>query len=154
MSIYEGKTIWNYKHMRGKEYMELLKKYKDVISYLVFGGLTTVINVVIYAVLYNYLGAPNLVSTFIAWLVSVVFAFVTNKLFVFESTSWKLQTALYELATFFGCRILTGILDMVIMYLAVDVMGWNGTLWKILSNVLVIILNYIASKLLIFKRKE
>ncbi len=134
--------------------MELLKKYKDVISYLVFGGLTTVINVVIYAVLYNYLGAPNLVSTFIAWLVSVVFAFVTNKLFVFESTSWKLQTALYELATFFGCRILTGILDMVIMYLAVDVMGWNGTLWKILSNVLVIILNYIASKLLIFKRKE
>ncbi len=134
--------------------MELLKKYRDVISYLIFGGLTTVINVVIYAVLYNYLGAPNLVSTFIAWLVSVVFAFVTNKLFVFESTSWKLQTALYELVTFFGCRILTGILDMVIMYLAVDVMGWNGTLWKLLSNVLVIILNYIASKLLIFKRKE
>lgn len=134
--------------------MKLLKKYKDVISYLIFGGLTTVINVVIYYLLYNSLGMPNLLSTFCAWLVSVVFAFITNKLFVFESRSWKLRTALYEMAAFFGCRILTGILDMVIMYLAVDVMEWNGTLWKILSNVLVVILNYIASKLVIFKRKK
>lgn len=89
----------------------------------------------------------------IAWVAAVVFAFITNKLFVFGSKSFKTDVLVREMASFFGCRLLTGILDIVIMYIAVDVMDMNSTLWKFLSNILVIILNYLASKLVVFKKK-
>jgi putative flippase GtrA len=95
----------------------------------------------------------NLISTAAAWLVAVVFAFITNKIWVFDSKSTEVKIVLYELGTFFACRIATGIMDMVIMYIAVDVKNWNEMLWKLLSNIIVIILNYIASKLIIFKKK-
>ncbi|MCD7943922.1 MAG: GtrA family protein [Clostridia bacterium] len=133
--------------------IELIKKYKSVISYLFFGVCTTVINMATYYLCYNVSGIPNVPSTMIAWVVAVVFAYITNKLFVFDSKSFKADVLVREVASFFGCRLLTGILDVIIMYVAVDVMDMNSTLWKLVSNVLVIILNYVASKLVIFKKK-
>lgn len=133
--------------------IELIKKYKSVISYLFFGVCTTVINIVVYYLCYNIFGIANVPSTMIAWVVAVVFAYISNKLFVFDSKSFKTDVLVREGASFFGCRLLTGILDVIIMYVAVDVMNMNSTLWKFASNILVIILNYVASKLVIFKKK-
>ena len=128
-------------------------RYKDIILYLFFGGCTTVINIIAYYLSYNIAGIPNVPSTCIAWIIAVLFAYLTHKVFVFESRSFAREVLLREGLQFFGCRLLTGIMDVAIMYVAVDLMGWNALLWKILSNILVIVLNYIASKLLIFKKK-
>lgn len=130
----------------------LIKKYQGIIAYLFFGVCTTLVNMITYQICYNVSGMPNVPATVIAWVLAVVFAYVTNKLFVFDSKSWAVEVLKHELPSFFGCRLLTGILDVVIMYVAVDVMGLHALLWKLISNILVIILNYIASKLLIFKK--
>ncbi len=131
----------------------LCTKYKSLISYGVFGVLTTVINIVSYAVCYNTVGISNVVSNIIAWILACSFAFVTNKLWVFESKSTEMKVVIYELITFFGCRLATGLLDLAIMYVSVDLMNWNSTLMKCISNVIVIVANYVASKLVIFKKK-
>lgn len=133
---------------------DLIEKNKSLISYAFWGVCTTVVNVASYYVCYNLWGVSNVVSTAIAWLCAVLFAYVTNKLFVFDSKSFAWGVLKREVPAFFACRIATGVLDVVIMYLAVDVAGSNATVWKIISNVLVIIINYIASKRIIFKKKE
>lgn len=138
--------------------MELIKnlliKYKSFIMYAVFGVLTTVINMASYYVLYNTLSWSNLASTALAWLIAVIFAFITNKKWVFDSQSMEAKVLLYVLFSFFLCRIATGAFDMVVMYVAVDVMHANEMFWKLTANVLVILLNFVASKLIIFKKKD
>lgn len=127
----------------------LLLKYKGVILYLVFGVLTTVINVITYHICYAMMHISNLSSTVIAWVVAVAFAYVTNKIFVFESKK-KNQEAIKEAINFFACRIGTGVIEIGIMYVFVDVLLFNGTIMKLFTNVIVIIINYIASKFLVF----
>ena len=137
-----------------KEFIvKMLTKYRSFIAYGVFGVLTTVVNIVIYSFSYNTLGLSNTLSNVIAWIIAVAFAYLTNKVWVFGSTSWKWEVLKKEVVAFISCRLATGILDIVIMYICVDVMQWNALLMKIASNVLVIILNYIFSKLVIFKKK-
>lgn len=132
---------------------ELFNKYKGIINYLIFGVLTTLINVVIYSLGYDVLGIPNLVSTALAWVVAVAFAFVTNKLFVFESRSWRGTEALKEAVNFVACRLSTGAVELVFMFLFVDLLAFSGTVMKLVCNVIVIILNYVLSKLIVFKKK-
>ncbi|MCI5874666.1 MAG: GtrA family protein [Roseburia sp.] len=132
---------------------ELIVKYKELISYGIFGVLTTVINIAVYTVCYNLLGISNVVSNVIAWILSVLFAYVTNKIWVFESKSTEWKVLIYEMGSFFGCRLATGLLDLAIMYVTVDKLALNSTLMKCVSNVIVIIANYIFSKLVIFKKK-
>ena len=133
--------------------VKMLTKYRSFIAYGVFGVLTTVVNIVIYSFSYNTVGLSNTLSNVIAWIIAVAFAYLTNKVWVFGSTSWKWEVLKKEVVAFISCRLATGILDIVIMYICVDVMHWNALLMKIASNVLVIILNYIFSKLVIFKKK-
>lgn len=133
--------------------INLYKKYREIIWYLFFGVCTTAVNTICYSVLYDILFVNNIVSTIIAWFVAVIFAFVTNKIWVFKSRSKVMSEQMRELISFFGCRALTGVLDVAIMAIAVDCMGWNGILWKLISNVIVIVLNYIASKFWIFEKK-
>ena len=132
----------------------LILKYQDMILYVFFGALATLVNTASYYLCYNIIGMSNVPSVIIAWLLAVVFAFFTNKLWVFKSKSFAPEVLKHEIPTFFGARLLTGLLDLGIMYLAVDVLHGNGTVWKLISNILVIILNYIASKLIIFKKKD
>lgn len=132
---------------------KLLLKYKSLISYAFFGVCTTAVNVFSYYFCFNIAGISNVVSTVIAWVLAVLFAYITNKLWVFESKSFERRVLVKEIPAFFGCRLATGVLDVVVMYMAVDVMHSNGTVWKIISNILVIVINYIASKLVIFKRR-
>lgn len=129
----------------------LFSTHKQIILYLIFGVCTTVINTVCYWLLYDVLSWSNLLSTVLAWLAAVIFAFITNKRYVFESKKSGIHEQLTEFASFFSCRILTGILDVIIMAVAVDMLKWNGLVWKLISNIIVTVLNYIASKFLIFK---
>lgn len=127
----------------------LFLKYKGVILYLVFGVLTTVINVITYHACYQTMHIANLISTVIAWVVAVGFAYITNKLFVFESKR-NGSEAIKEAINFFACRIGTGLIEIVFMYVFVDVMAFNGTIMKLITNFVVIVVNYIASKFIIF----
>lgn len=130
----------------------LLEKYWDVVTYLFFGVLTTVVNYVVYLPVYNLLGLTAAVSNAIAWVVAVAFAYLTNKPFVFRSHDWSAKTVVPELTKFVGCRLASGVMETVILFVTVDLLGWNGNLWKLVTSVLVVILNYLASKLLVFKK--
>ena len=132
---------------------QLIEKYWDILSYLFFGVLTTVVNYVVYLPCYNLLGFSAVVSNGIAWVVAVAFAYLTNKPFVFKSNDWSAKTVIPELSRFVGCRIGSGLAESLILLVAVDLLGWNGNIWKLLTNVLVVILNYIGSKLLVFRKK-
>ena len=94
----------------------------------------------------------------VAWILAVAFAFITNKLWVFNSKSFARKVLFHEIWTFLTARVLTGLIDVLIMFLAVDVGGMNdtfwSTFWKIISNVIIVILNYIFSKLIIFRKKD
>ena len=129
-----------------------LQKYWDVITYLVFGVLTTAVNYVIYLPIYNLLGLSAAASNAIAWVGAVAFAFLTNKPFVFKSHDWSWQVVLPELSKFVSCRVASGVAETVILLLTVDMLGWNGNLWKLLTSVLVVVANYFASKFLVFRK--
>lgn len=137
-----------------KKIWELYLKYKEVILYLVFGGLTTLINIISYAVFSYVFHMGTVVSTAAAWVVSVIFAYVTNKIFVFESRTDTFRMLLKECISFFGCRFATGIMDVAVMYVSVDLLHFNDIVMKIISNVLVVILNYVFSKLFIFRKNQ
>ncbi len=133
--------------------ISLIKKYRDVIAYLFFGGVTTLVNLVVYYLCYEVWGVANTPSVVIAWVIAVLVAFLTNKPFVFQSHDWSPRVLAPELGSFLGCRIGTGVLELVLMYLTVDVLHFHGMLMKLLVNILVILLNYVGSKLLVFRKK-
>ena len=129
-------------------------KYKELFFYGVFGVGATVINIVSYRVLANTFGKKYfLIANIIAWILAFIFAFITNKLFVFGSKSWEAQIAMKEFVGFLSARLATGILDTVLMWLFVSIISLDDTLSKIIINILVIIINYIASKFFIFKKE-
>lgn len=130
----------------------LVQKHWDIFSYLLFGGLTTVVNYMVYLPCYNWLQLSAAVSNAIAWVAAVAFAYLTNKPFVFKSHDWSAKTVLPELTKFVGCRIGSGLLETAILFLCVDMLNWNGNVWKLVTSVLVVVLNYVASKLLVFKK--
>lgn len=131
----------------------LYHKYEDIILYLFFGGLTTLINYLAYLPCYNILGIPAAISNMIAWVVAVIFAFLTNKPFVFKSHDWSRKTLIPELVKFISCRVGSGLLETLIIFVSVDLLTINGNIMKLVTSVLVVILNYIGSKLLVFKKK-
>ncbi len=133
-------------------FKQLFYQYKEPITYLFWGVMSTIANVASYWICYDVCHISNMASTLVAWIVAVIMAFITNKLWVFESrnTSWKED--LKEFFSFVGFRIVSEIFDLGIMYWAVDLMRMNGLFWKIVANVIVVILNYIFSKFIIFKK--
>ena len=130
----------------------LVEKYWDILSYLFFGVLTTVVNYLVYLPCYNLLGISASLSNVIAWVAAVAFAYLTNKPWVFKSHDWSRQTVIPELTKFVGCRVGSGALETGIIFLFVDVLCWNGNVMKLITSVLVVILNYIGSKLLVFRK--
>lgn len=140
---------------------KLLCRYKEPILYIVFGVLTTLVNILVYYFMADVAAVYYLVANMCAWVASVLFAFVTNKLFVFESKSWKGAVVFPELGGFFLARVATGVVDMGLMWLLIDVVRidrfelfglWSGEMIaKVLVNIVIIVLNYVASKLWIFR---
>ena len=132
---------------------QLFEKHRDKILYLVFGALTTAVNTGVYWFCAHPLGLPVVPSTVVAWFFAVLFAYLTNRKWVFHSEASTRPDIIRECVSFFLCRLATGVLDWVLMYLLVDCLHWPDLWVKIGVNVLVILLNYVASKLLIFRKK-
>lgn len=135
-----------------KKLKELFEKYYDLITYLVFGVLTTAVNYIVYLPCYNLLGLGASISTVIAWVAAVAFAFLTNKPFVFRSHDWSAKVVLPELVKFVETRVGSGALETLILFVTVDCLRWDGNLWKLVTSVVVVVLNYVGSKLLVFKK--
>ena len=133
---------------------ELYFKYREIISYLFWGVMSTVVNYGAYFLCTMVFHLNYLISNGIAWVAAVLFAFVTNKLFVFESKSWEPKLAFKEFWQFVSARIFSGLLETGMLYLFVDVLGFPDAQIKIIASILVVILNYIFSKLIIFKKPK
>ncbi len=133
----------------------LYKKYESIIAYLFFGACSMVANIIAYAICAKVFNLSTVISTIIAWIVAVAIAYITNRLWVFKSKNTKHKEIIREILSFLAARILTGLLDIAIMYIFVDLLHWSDIVMKIISNIIVIVLNYIASKMFIFvKAKE
>ena len=133
---------------------KLYEQYKDVILYLFFGVCTTVANIVAYWVCAHVLGTGVMPATIVAWVLAVLFAYVTNRKWVFHSTASGKEEIIKEIVSFFSCRIGTGVVDWLMMFVLVSCLHLPDVPIKILSNVIVIILNYILSKFVIFKQQS
>lgn len=143
-----------------KALAEWYRKHQEGMRYLVFGALTTVVNIITYTILASLVlrGIENdsvrvNVSEIIAFIVSVIFAYVTNKRYVFNSKTNGFKDFIREIASFFSCRILTEIISILMMNAAVW-LSINDILMKVISNIVVIILNFVFSKIWIFKGKQ
>ena len=138
--------------MSKPDLVALYRRHKQMILYFIFGGLTTLINIVSYALCRSVLKIPLVPADILAWLLSVLFAYVTNKRFGFESRSWRRKVILREMTSFFVARLFSLGVDVVFLYLTVTVLGWWELLMKVLANGIVIVLNYVFSKLIIFRK--
>lgn len=134
--------------------LNLYNQFKEQILYIVFGVLTTAINIIAFFVCSRIINLSLIPSNIIAWILSVLFAFVTNKIYVFNSKNCSFSIVLRELIDFIVARGATGILDLGLMYLFVSIIGIEDMVSKIIINIIVIILNYILSKLYVFKHKK
>lgn len=135
-------------------------KHQEGMRYLIFGALTTVVNILVYVVcscfIFSFIENETIkvnVSEIIAFIAGVTFAYITNKLYVFEAKTENIKQLIREIASFTGCRIFTEIISIGMMNFAV-IANINDILMKVISNIVVIILNFIFSKLIIFKKKE
>ena len=133
---------------------DLYKKYKEIINYLIFGGLTTLVSIGTYAIFTKIFNIDYLVSNVLSWIIAVLFAFITNKLFVFESKSKDKKLISKEITNFFFFRIVSLVLEMVIMYVFVDLLAINDLITKIIAQIIVILANYIFSKVFVFKKSN
>lgn len=130
------------------------RKHQEGMRYLIFGALSTVVNIVSYTVLYYLFHISNAISNILAWVIAATFAYITNKLYVFNSKVNTKIELFKEIVYFYGCRLLTLVIDEGIMIGTVDKLGWNALLMKIIANIIVIILNFVFSKILIFKKQD
>lgn len=121
---------------------------RELFLYVVFGTFTFFVNLITYFLFESVLGINYLISNVLAWFFSVLFAYVTNRIWVFESKS---PDILKEMALFFGGRIFSGVVDTALMYLFIDVLVIGDVISKIVVQVIVIVLNYVFSKLIVFK---
>jgi len=143
----------------------LLVKYKEIITYVIFGGLTTLLNWGVYTVLISFtplkdIDADVSISNGVAWVAGVLFAFVTNKIWVFESKSKEASVVAKEFVSFVGARGFTGLIEifgprgLMLLGLSQTIFGIKGMVAKVTTSVVVVILNYVFSKLWIFKKKK
>ena len=132
----------------------LLIKYKELILYVFWGTATTAVNYCAYFLFTKAFHMHYVPANVLAWLIAVLFAFWSNKSFVFESKSWAPQVVLPELGKFTGARVFSGALETGLLWLCVDILHFPDDIIKILAGILVIILNYVFSKLFIFRKGE
>lgn len=142
--------------------METIKKYytkyEEVIKYLIFGVLTTVVNFVTYYVLVFLFrtedGVVGIGCNVTATIISILFAYITNRKFVFESKTTGKKEIFKEMFSFFSCRAFSFFMDFLIYLIGCTIMKLPSFIVKMISQVVVTILNYVFSKLIIFKKKK
>lgn len=139
-------------YIEKENHISWFNKYREALLYLFFGGCTTLVNIISFYII-RKMGVSTYVTNVIAWFLSVVFAFITNKMFVFESKKTDLKESFKEGMSFFLFRVLSLGFDTGIMYLFINLLNINELISKVFSNVFVIIINYVFSKIFIFKKK-
>lgn len=138
----------------------MYRKYEEAVNYLFFGFLAFLVNMIAYAAAAKVLGADNekvmlvLIATSFAWIVAVLFAYWTNRTFVFKSKITDKAGVSKEFLTFVGARVVTGVMELAIMYIMVDIADIDDMIAKFVCNIIVIVSNYVFSKLWVFKKKE
>lgn len=167
------KTIWKWIDALARAVISLIGKVSpklealclkiwnntELVSYLFAGVATTLVNYVVYFVVTRPFGSlipPEILTvtgTCVAWLAAVLFGYVVNKLFVFHTRCDSFAALMKEMMSFITMRLVSFGMELVLMYLTVDVMGFNDLAMKLLINILVVIANYVFSKLFIFKKK-
>ena len=133
---------------------DVYKKYKEVLLYLFFGGMTTVISIGSYSYCDVGLHIDPLVANIISWILAVLFAYVTNKIWVFSAQTYGIGELFLEMIHFFGGRLFTLVLEEEILFIFINKLHFNSILVKIAAQFMVLVLNYMISKLLVFRKKQ
>lgn len=152
ISLEESKFYRVYKHLLPKRLRPFALRYQEAINYMLFGGMTTLVNLGIFyplKMVINYL-----IANVVAWVGSVIFAFFVNKAFVFEDTRWTARAVAYQAATFFGARFFSLFLEELILFALPTFWGMSTNIVKILAQIVVILVNFIASKFIVFRKKQ
>ena len=130
------------------------KKYKEGLLYLFFGVLTTLINIVVFYVFTKVITLDELVANVIAWVIAVLFAYVTNRIWVFNSHCETKVAFLKEIVSFYGGRVFTLLVEEAMLFVFIKLLSLNALAVKIVAQVVIIVLNYVISKLFVFKKKK
>lgn len=138
--------------------LKYYKKYDEIINYLIFGALTTVVTIITYAIFTStFLSAKTAldiqIANVLSWIIAVTFAYLTNRKYVFKSKAQG-SKRIKEIINFFLARISSLIIEMLFMYVTVTLLSYNDLICKVIAQVIVIVFNYICSKLIIFKKEE
>ena len=133
---------------------DILKKYREQILYLVFGALTTVVSIGSYALFNAVFGINELIANVISWILAVLFAYVTNRRWVFCSSAKTKKEILTEMASFFAGRLATLGMEELILFVFITCLGLNSIAVKIIAQVIVLVSNYVISKLLVFRKRK
>ena len=141
-----------------KEFWEWIKKlcikYKSIILYCIFGGLTTLTDFIVYLTCTRIFHLDEQIATWSAWFFAVLFAFFTNRKWVFNADKTSKRGFLYQLVSFFGSRVASGLLNSAMIFIFFTKLGINDIVVKIFTSVIVVILNYVLSKLIVFRKKK
>lgn len=137
-----------------KKLADWYREHKEGMRYLVFGLLTTLLNLLIFTICCRIIRIPVLISTIISWIIAVLFAYVTNKLYVFDSKEIQKKELAREIISFFNARIVTLVIETVFLWATVIKLGLNEIIMKIIVNIIVIVLNFVFSKVFIFKEEK
>ncbi|MFL8712017.1 GtrA family protein [Clostridioides sp. GD02377] len=129
----------------------ILKKHEETILYLFCGAFTTLVNIVSYLFFTRVLSFNFIVANTLAWILAILFAYITNKFFVFKSIRIEIIFLFKEFLSFVSFRLLSGAIEMLIMYVMIDLLFVNDVIVKVITNIIVIVLNYLFSKMIIFK---
>lgn len=127
-------------------------KYQSFLLYVIFGVLTTIVNIIVFFILYNMLHTGHNIAYVVAWFWAVLFAYLTNRVWVFHSTSTTTASIIKEVWQFYLARVLTGIIGYFILTFGVDLLRQDANIWNIIQNIFVIVSNFVLSKLIIFKK--
>lgn len=132
---------------------KILQKYRELILYVIFGILTTVCNFVVYFIATRMFELSIEIANILGWFLSVLFAYITNRQYVFRSDEYS-KSIIKELLSFYGSRLFTGLLDFGGMWLFADYLKFNDIITKGVLNVIIIVLNFVLSKFLVFQKKN
>ena len=133
---------------------KMWKKYQDIFWYCFFGGLTTVVNLAIFYIFSDVLSIHYMIANVIAWVAAVLFAYITNRIWVFKSEVKSFEGIIKEMVTFFGFRVASLFMEMAIMFVLIDLFGVSEMITKLITQIVVVIANYVFSKWIIFKKPE
>ena len=129
------------------------KKHKEVLLYLLFGGLAFVVSILSFAFFNVSLSLNEHISNIISWIITVTFAFFTNRIWVFDSKTENAGEFIKQMFSFFGGRIITLVIEEIILFIFITRLGFPSMLIKVIAQVVVIVLNYVISKLVVFRKK-